>query len=108
MVTQPTYPAGSSLVYLCDMGFGTRDDVVTECQDTTFTWTLDNNPPTCIRSKRMVIDEVAHQANFNNFELSHICHRTWEEYVFTKTAFAVAVSNLKLQGNAVMSLFIHQ
>ena len=46
-----SYLVGTTLTYSCDVGFGTRDDVVTECQDTSFTWTLDDNLPTCIRSK---------------------------------------------------------
>ena len=48
-----SYLVGTTLTYSCDMGFATRDDVVTECQDITFTWTLDSNPPTCIRSKKL-------------------------------------------------------
>ena len=50
-----SYLVGTTLTYSCDVGFGTRDDVVTECQDTFFTWTLDNNPPTCIRSVQIIL-----------------------------------------------------
>ena len=38
------------LSYTCNSGYGTRDELVTECVNG-FSWTLDANPPNCRRRK---------------------------------------------------------
>ena len=48
---QDSYAVGSLLTYTCNENFATRDIVVTECLDTSFTWSLDENVPTCRRSE---------------------------------------------------------
>ena len=51
IVTEPTYSSGFEIVYQCDANFSTRDDVVTRCEPGLFTWSLDDNPPECLRGE---------------------------------------------------------
>ena len=51
-IFQSDYPIGTTLSYFCLAGFATRPSVIIEtvCLGD-FTWSLDTNPPECLRSK---------------------------------------------------------
>jgi len=52
-VTETSYTNGASLIYMCNNFYDTTDDTVTICEaENSFTWSLDSNPPTCLRSKQ--------------------------------------------------------
>jgi len=53
VILQDSYNPGDLLTYECNLGFGSRDDLITECQmvGINFIWTLDTTPPSCIRCK---------------------------------------------------------
>ena len=56
LIDQTHYSVSSALSYTCNSGFGTRDDTVTRCNRVAddFVWTLDSNPPSCLRSEYLV------------------------------------------------------
>ena len=47
-ISETSYVVGAQLIYLCVAGFDTRVSTITECEPD-FTWTLDDNPPSCTR-----------------------------------------------------------
>jgi len=49
--TLSMYMPGDVLVYTCLDGYDTRDIIETVCTEGSFTWSLDANPPLCIRGK---------------------------------------------------------
>ena len=55
LIDAGSYSVGTVLAYLCNDGFASRDISETECQDTSFTWTLDSDPPICRRSKLLLL-----------------------------------------------------
>ena len=48
---EDTYMPGETLAYTCATSYTTEENLITECQASTFTWSLDVSPPTCRRSK---------------------------------------------------------
>jgi len=56
-ILQESYNLGERLTYECDLGFGSRDDLITECQilGNSFIWTLDATPPSCLRCKYILL-----------------------------------------------------
>ena len=54
--SQMFFEVGSSLSYVCDQNYSTRDEIETQCQND-FTWSLDDSPfPICIRSKFAILN----------------------------------------------------
>ena len=54
MADESSYLVGTILSYFCDVGYGTRDSVRTECLNGSLSWSLDGNPPTCTRCKLLI------------------------------------------------------
>jgi len=53
IILQEIYNLGEMLTYTCNLGFDSRDNLITECQISgdSFIWTLDAMPPTCLLCK---------------------------------------------------------
>ena len=50
-IAEAIYADGTNLMYECDDMFSTRNPTITTCQAAeSFTWSLDMDPPTCLRS----------------------------------------------------------
>jgi len=50
MANESMYEPGTILSYRCNEEYASRDDLITTCGDD-FQWSLDSEPPACLRSK---------------------------------------------------------